>query len=317
MSNPSKTEKSSNPQPQRFKLSRWLLLGVLFCGSVGLVWGVDYLIQSPVYETLSQFSFALGDGYDRWFAENTTGNPVALMGLAFLGGLVASISPCILSLLPVNLSYIGTREITSRRDAFLKASAFVLGVVTVLSLLGIFSSLSGIVLIRYRGYFQLVVGTSIVLMALSLVGVIHIPLPQFHGRSRPTSPEKTDPEKQAKPKSVWHQTINGAIVAPYGVGLTFALVSSPCTSPVMFSVLAAAGATGSQVQSSLAMVSYALGYTAIIFLASLFTGLAKQTRILLTYSEIITRFASLALFLVGAFYLITGGQWLWLSWFAT
>mgnify|MGYP002785641862 FL=1 len=100
------------------------------------------------------------------------------------------------------------------------------------------------------------------------------------------------------------------VVGPYGVGLTFALVSSPCTSPVMFSVLAAASATGSQLQSTFTMISYALGYTAIIFLASLFTGLAKRTRGLLMHSEIIVRIASLALLLVGLLYLFNGGQWI-------
>jgi cytochrome c-type biogenesis protein len=57
------------------------------------------------------------------------------------------------------------------------------------------------------------------------------------------------------------------------------------------------------------MMSYSLGYTAIIFFASLFTGLVKQTRGLLAYSDEITRVASLALLVVGGFYLISGGQW--------
>lgn len=78
----------------------------------------------------------------------------------------------------------------------------------------------------------------------------------------------------------------------------------------MVSVLTAAAATGSQLQSTLTMVSYALGYTAIIFLASLFTGLAKQTRSLLTHSETIVRAASVVLLLTGTFYLINGAHWI-------
>jgi cytochrome c-type biogenesis protein len=312
MSNPPKIQRSKT-QNSKFKMSRLLLCLLLFCGALAIVWAMDYVIQSPLYEAVSQFSFTIGESYDRWFTRHAASNPVALIGLAFLGGLVASVSPCILSLLPVNLSYIGTREIASRRDALAKASAFVLGVVTVLSLLGLFSSLAGIILIQYRGYFQVLVGASIVLMALSLAGMIQIPMPQWRFRGQATAP-KTD---AGQPRSPWRAFIQGAIAEPYGVGLTFALVSSPCTSPVMFSVLAAAAATGSQLQSSLAMISYALGYTAIIFLASLFTGLAKQTRNLLTHAETITRCASIALLLVGGFYLITGGQWLWFTWTAS
>jgi cytochrome c-type biogenesis protein len=73
--------------------------------------------------------------------------------------------------------------------------------------------------------------------------------------------------------------------------------------------LAAAAATGSQILGTLTMVSYALGYTILIFLASLFTGLAKQSKQLLRHSENIIRFGSLALILTGVYYLVTGTQW--------
>jgi cytochrome c-type biogenesis protein len=164
-----------------------------------------------------------------------------------MGGLLSSISPCILSLLPVNLSYIGTLNIPSRRTAFVKAAQFVLGVVTIFSVFGLFSALASAVYVDYRGYFNLGVGTIILLMGLSFAGLIHFPLPQIN-----TVP----------------------IPGPYGVGLTFALVSSPCASPILFAIIAAA--TGSQLVSVVTLVSYGLGYTAIIFLASLYTGLVKQ-----------------------------------------
>jgi cytochrome c-type biogenesis protein len=77
----------------------------------------------------------------------------------------------------------------------------------------------------------------------------------------------------------------------------------------MISMLAAAAATGSQLQSTVTMVSYALGYSAIIFLASLFTGLAKQSRRLLVHSDTITRVASVVLLIIGLVYLMNGGYW--------
>ncbi len=286
-------------QPGRFPRSLGLLVLVVVSALL-LVWGVEQFLRSPVYGLIQDVAWAIGETYDRWLSQQTTRNPALLLSFAFLGGLVASISPCILSLLPVNLSYIGTREIHSRRDAFIKASAFVLGVVVVLSLLGLFSSFAGFVFVQYRGYFHLVVGTVIVVMSLSLAGIITLPLPRFTA---------TVPTHAPAIAASWLTTLRSQVLGPFSVGLTFALVSSPCTSPVMVSVLAAAAATGSQLQSTLTMVSYALGYTAIIFLASLFTGLVKQTRGLLTYSTVIVQVASFALLLVGLFYLITGGHW--------
>jgi cytochrome c-type biogenesis protein len=287
----------------KHKLLRWGLL----VASTLLVVGVgDYLITSGGLKPLERAVFNLGSAYHKWFRQQNTRELTVLLPLAFTGGLVASISPCILSLLPVNLSYIGTCEIMSRRDALVKAIAFVLGVVTVLSLLGIFSSLAGLILIRFQGYFQMAVGLIIGVMGLSLAG--RVQLPSLPGRlGKPVGQRFVRSGTQRPPALLG---LGQAILTgPFGVGLTFALISSPCTSPVMFAVLTAAAATGSQMKSALAMVCYALGYTAIIFLASLFTGLAKQTRKLLVHSEAITRAASIALCMMGGFYLINGGRW--------
>lgn len=302
--NPFKRIASKPPNSPLWRSSKILLFVALLVSSVLVVWGVEQFLRSPVYGVIQDLAFAIGDTYDRWFSQQSTRNPVLLLGLAFLGGLVASISPCILSLLPVNLSYIGTRDIQSRRDAVIKASSFVLGVVVVLSLLGLFSAFAGFVFVQFRGYFHLVVGIIIVLMSLSLAGLIRLPLPQ----NRWLTPVVQVTPSDTKPLS-WLTMLRSQVLGPFSVGLTFALVSSPCTSPVMVSVLAAATATGSQLQSTLTMISYALGYTIIIFLASLFTGLAKQTRGLLAHSDTIVRLASVALLLVGLFYLVTGGHW--------
>ncbi|MBD1940735.1 cytochrome c biogenesis protein CcdA [Microcoleus sp. FACHB-68] len=263
--------------------SKILILGALFGGSVLLVLIYSRLNLRFLSEPFENFVFGVAESYQGWFESKVTNNPFVLIPLAFVGGLIASISPCILSLLPVNLSYIGTREITSRWDAFIKAGSFVLGVVTILSLFGFFSSFAGAVMIYFRGYIQIAVGAIIVLMGLNLAGIVPLALPQIDFKL--------------------------PIAGPYGVGLTFALLSSPCTSPVMFAVLTAGGATGSQVLSTLTMISYSLGYTAIIFFASLFTGFVKQTRFLLNYSQTIIRFASVVLILIGGYYLFEGVRW--------
>jgi cytochrome c-type biogenesis protein len=291
-----------------FKQILWL--PILFLGGWLFVWLTGQFIQSPWYRQIEQFTFWIGETYDRWFTQQTVNNPLLLIGFAFLGGLVASVSPCILSLLPVNLSYIGTREISSRQDALRKASTFVLGVVTVLSLLGVFSSLASFVLIRYRGYFFVLVGTVIVLMGLNLTGIFKFSLPQisFSPSDSPQAGMKTQDPKISRQSP--GQLMRSMLTGPYGVGVTFALVSSPCTSPIMISVLAAAAATGSQIQSMATMVSYALGYSAVIFLASLFTGLAKQTRRLLVHSDTITRVAGMVLLIIGLVYLMNGAHWI-------
>jgi cytochrome c-type biogenesis protein len=275
---------STNQQPARRlqwarPLKKWLIYGGLGLFALILVLTLGPVISHPVEHLIS----IVENRYQQWFDQQDTANPLVLLPLAFMGGVLASVSPCILALLPVNLSYIGTLKINSRWDALVKAGLFVLGAVTILSLFGLVSSFAGAVMVEYRGYINVVVGLIMAVMGLWLMGLVKLPLPTI---------EVKLPQ-----------------AGPYGVGLTFALVSSPCASPILFAVLAAAAATGSQILGTLAMVSYALGYTILIFLASLFTGLAKQSHQLLKHSEGIIRFGSVALIMTGVYYLFTGTQW--------
>jgi cytochrome c-type biogenesis protein len=265
--------------PRIKSLRKWLLYGGLGLLALILVLTVGPLISHPIEQVIS----VIENQYQQWFDRQDTANPFVLLPLSFIGGLLASVSPCILALLPVNLSYIGTLKIESRRDAFIKAGLFVLGAVTILSLFGLVSSFAGFVMVEFRGYINVAVGLIMAVMGLWLMGVIKLPLPQMN--------------------------LNLPQAGPYGVGLTFALVSSPCASPVLFAVLAAAAGTGSPILGTLTMVFYALGYTMIIFLSSLFTGLAKQSKRLLQHSDGVIRFGSLALILTGTYYLFTGMQW--------
>ncbi len=268
------TKKTSPKIPKK-----WFVFG----GLALLGFALALLITGPVSQALEYAISVVENRYQEWFDQQDTANPLVLMPLAFTGGLIASISPCILAMLPINLSYIGTRNITSRKDAFIKAGMFVLGNVIVLSLFGLVSSFAGLVIVEYRGHINVVVGAIILIMGLGLLGLIKIPLPRIN--------------------------VGGTNFGPFGVGLTYALVSSPCASPVLFAVLAASAASGSQVLSVLTMVSYALGYTIIIFLSSLLTGFAKQAKLLLKYSEGITKFGSIALILAGIYYLFIGIKW--------
>jgi cytochrome c-type biogenesis protein len=193
------------PLKKRSKLpKRWLLYGGLGLTSLILVLTLGPIASHPI----ERFISLIENSYQQWFDRQDTANPIVLLALSFVGGVIASISPCILALLPVNLSYIGTLKIKSRWDAFTKAGLFVLGAVTILSLFGLASSFAGAVMVEYRGYINVVVGLIMALMGLWLMGVVNLPLPQTN--------------------------LNLPQAGPYGVGLTFALVSSPCASPVLY-----------------------------------------------------------------------------------
>jgi len=273
--------------PSPFATRRWWRFAAIALATGLLVAAIAAIDWFALVQPLQAAVYWLEERYRSLFPEEQALPAHLLLLLAFGGGLIASISPCVLSLLPVNLTYIGTREIVSRRDALTKAGGFALGVIVTFSLLGLFSSFGAAVLVNYRGYVLVAVGSFALLMALVLLQVVRLPLPQFQGRM--------------------------AIAGPFGVGLAFALAGSPCTSPLLFAVLAAA-ATQSPALSTLTMASYAVGYVLVIFLASLFAGLAKQTRGLLRHATAITRVSSLFLLVLGSYYLVDGARWLLRAW---
>lgn len=206
---------------------------------------------------------------------------------AFGGGLLASVSPCVLAMLPLNLGYIGTLHLRSRPQAILRVGSFVAGTVVVLSLFGLVASFASAVLVVHRGPVHLGVGLLILLMGLSLGGWLPLRLPRL-----PQLP---------------------ASGGPFLVGMGFALLSSPCSSPVLFSVLAAAAGSGSGLLSVITMMSYALGYTAVIAATGIWAGLLSTSRRLLRHGETLTRVSSAVLLLAGAYYVLQGAIWSWRS----
>lgn len=212
--------------------------------------------------------------------------PGALTGwhlypVAFAGGLVASISPCILGMLPLNLSYIGAAKLTSRVAAFRVASLFVLGVIAVNVALGLTSSLFFALFVQYRAQVNIGVGVLSVVMGLWMAGLIRLPTPQVGTRIPPGG---------------------GSFI----VGIAFALIASPCASPILVFVLGAVSLAGSPVRAIGAMTLYAVGYTLVLFLASLFAGVATASRRLLAHSALVSRLAAAALVVIGVGILVYG-----------
>jgi cytochrome c-type biogenesis protein len=197
-----------------------------------------------------------------------------LYAVAFIGGLAASISPCILGMLPVNLSYIGAAKLTSRPAAVRVAGTFVLGVIAVNVALGFVSSLFFALFVQYRAPVNIVVGVLMVLMGLWLVGVVRLPVPQV---------------VSAVPSGA------GSFV----VGVVFALVASPCASPILVVILGAVSLAGSPLRAVGAMTLYAIGYTLVLFLASVFAGIAAASHRMLAHAELISRIAATAMVIIG------------------
>ncbi|MEN8162038.1 MAG: cytochrome c biogenesis protein CcdA, partial [Myxococcota bacterium] len=92
---------------------------------------------------------------------------VALLPVVALGaGLLASVSPCILPLVPIQLATIGAADAPTRGAAARLAGRFVLGAAAALTVLGAAGDLGGQLLVAQRGFVLLGVGTVTLYLAL-------------------------------------------------------------------------------------------------------------------------------------------------------
>lgn len=83
-----------------------------------------------------------------------TGNSsiILLFGLSFLGGLVASVSPCSLAMLPIIIGYVGGYSEEKPFKTFLQLVFFIMGTAIVFSIIGIICAATGKVLFQSEGH---------------------------------------------------------------------------------------------------------------------------------------------------------------------
>ena len=164
--------------------------------------------------------------------------------ITFLEGIISFVSPCMLPLLPVYVSYFAAGS-DSRARVFARALSFVLGFTAVFSLLGLFAGTLGALLSRYRVAVNIVGGLVVIVLGLSYLDVLHLPF--FKGM-----------QTQKRVNGVFSAFLFGVI---YSVSLT------PCIGAFLGSALMLASASGTAAQGTLLLVCYSLGL-GIPFLAS-------------------------------------------------
>jgi cytochrome c-type biogenesis protein len=235
---------------------------------------------SPVEASLYEVEFAI--------AALLPASRIAAVGVfmlplvAFAAGLLASLSPCVLPLVPLNLAYIGAAEASGWRSVGLSAR-FVVGAALVLTLLGLFGDLAGLLLVEQRGVVLGVVGLSLVYFGLVTLELAPLP---FGGRSIAATRR----------------------LGPVGAGAAFSLITTPCASPLLAAVLAASAAQAVPGLAVVSMAAFSLGYTLLVFLGGVFGGglVARARRIQFAAP----RAAAAALLVVsGTSFVAAGATW--------
>ena len=96
--------------------------------------------------------------------------------LLFLEGIITFISPCLLPMIPIYISYLaGQGNEGNRKSAVVNSIGFVSGFTTVFVLLGAFAGTAGSFLRNYSTAINIVCGIVVILFGLNFLGVVRIP----------------------------------------------------------------------------------------------------------------------------------------------
>lgn len=94
--------------------------------------------------------------------------------LTFLEGIASFVSPCLLPMVPIYISYFIGEDDNNSKKAILNSIGFVLGFTTVFLLLSIFASQLGAVLSTNIRYIKIFFGIVIILFGLNYMGLLKI-----------------------------------------------------------------------------------------------------------------------------------------------
>jgi cytochrome c-type biogenesis protein len=183
------------------------------------------------------------------------------LGLAFIAGIASFLSPCVFSLVPAYVGYLGGRSAamtdssrSSRWITFTHGIAFVLGFSIIFILLGITTSVLGGFLFDIRDWIAKIGGIVVVIFGLHMIGVFRIRFLEYDTRRQELPDQK-------------YGYISSALM-----GVFFSAGWSPCVGPVLGAILTLSLSGGSITQGASLLAAYSLGLAIPFLIAALAIG---------------------------------------------
>lgn len=211
--------------------------------------------------------------------------------LAFFAGFLSFFSPCTLVLLPVYLGYLSGEKVEEppikKRPLlknFLNTAFFVLGLTLTYTLLGfIVSTMGAKLFVKFKYLFLKLVGLLIAFFGLSLTPLTKIIIPSISLIKIPTA-------KLLKPN----------YLTSFAIGSALALSWSPCSGPILSSILLLASSTASVNRGTTLLGFFSAG----LAIPLLFTGFLTSSAVeffksKIKYFKLINILLSILLIILG------------------
>lgn len=165
--------------------------------------------------------------------------------ITFLEGIMAFISPCLLPMVPIYLSFLGVSG-TKDKSMMKNAVGFVLGFSVMFILMGAFSGSIGYYLREYSRIIQIISGIMIIIFGLVFMDIIRLPFMKGITMKRKS---------------------NVGFVNAFLLGIIFSVGWTPCVGAFLGSALSLAASSGSMWSGIGLLSAYAAGI-AVPFLLS-------------------------------------------------
>ena len=217
--------------------------------------------------------------YTDIFTNNTS--VLILFIMSFLGGLVASVSPCSLAMLPIIVGYIGGYSDAKPSKTLLQMIFFVFGTAIVFSIIGIICALTGKVFVSNH-YFALILASLLLVMGLKLVGFLDFELPVLI-------------------KEMPKNTAQNTFIYPILLGAVFALIGTPCSTPILAGIMAFASLSANMVNAIIMLFLFSIGQGLILILAGFLTSRLKNWQNFYKISDILMKISGILLILASIY----------------
>lgn len=187
-------------------------------------------------------------------------SPILALGLSYIGGVLASFTPCTYPMMPITVAFIGGKARGSRSKGFFLSVFYVLGLAIVYSALGLFAAMTGQMFgsLTANPWSYLVVGNICLFFGLVMLEAVPLSPPAFLNRW--------------KVKEFSGHDIFTSIL----LGGASALVVSTCTTPILGVLLTVVATTHRLAWGMGMLFAFSYGLGSLVIIVGTFTGLLSS-----------------------------------------
>lgn len=200
--------------------------------------------------------------------------------ISFLEGIITFVSPCLLPMIPIYVSYFAGGGERSRKKTFLGALGFVLGFTAVFMTLGALAGTIGSFLKQYQTAVNIISGLVVIFFGLNFLGVLKLNL--FRGMTKTV------------------RTDNMGFFSSMLFGMIFSIGWTPCVGAFLGSALMLASQQGHVLEGILMLLAYSIGLGIPFTLSAVLIDYLKTTfDFIKKHYQIINLISGIFLVLIG------------------